>query len=135
MSHSQSCSESDSRISAGLLATLRASVVTRRQNQSLEEASVCMQEEQDRLQHHASNLADQLQAVMHEKRHRRRLSFDAETPVDKTLNYLQSVISVRAQAVLFCACTSVAISQMLKLCDFVNPIYTCFCRVVMHALS
>ena len=53
-----------------------------------------MQQEQDRLQHQASSLADQLQAVLQEKRHRRRLSFDAETPVDKTLNYLQSVISV-----------------------------------------
>lgn len=65
-----------------------------RQNQLLEEASVSMQQEQDRLQHQASSLADQLQAVLQEKRHWRRLSFDAETPVDKTLNYLQSVISV-----------------------------------------
>ena len=65
-----------------------------RQNQLLEEASVSMQQEQDRPQHQASSLADQLQAVLQEKRHWRRLSFDAETPVDKTLNYLQSVISV-----------------------------------------
>jgi len=57
-----------------------------------------MQQEQDRLQHQASSLADQLQAVLQEKRHRRRLSFDAETPVDKTLNYLQSVISVSNDA-------------------------------------
>ncbi|KAL0024530.1 hypothetical protein WJX79_001991 [Trebouxia sp. C0005] len=69
-----------------------------RQNQLLEEASASMQQEQDRLQHQASSLADQLQAVLQEKRHRRRLSFDAETPVDKTLNYLQSVISGQAQS-------------------------------------
>ena len=65
-----------------------------RQNQLLEEASASMQQEQDRLQHQASSLASQLHAVLQEKRHQRRLSFDAETPVDKTLNYLQSVISV-----------------------------------------
>ncbi|DBB11697.1 TPA: putative 3',5'-cyclic phosphodiesterase pde-3 [Trebouxia sp. C0006] len=69
-----------------------------RQNQLLEEASVSMQQEQDRLQHQASSLADQLQAVLQEKRHWRRLSFDAETPVDKTLNYLQSVICGQAQS-------------------------------------
>ena len=53
-----------------------------------------MLQEQDRLQCEASNLADRLQAVLEDKRHRRRLSFDAETPVDKTLNYLQCVIAV-----------------------------------------
>ena len=79
---------------------------TCRKNQLLEEASVTMQEEQDRLQHQASSLADRLHAVMEEKRHR-RLSFDAETPVDKTLNYLQSVVSVSicAGSVFLCLCT------------------------------
>lgn len=52
-----------------------------------------MLQEQDRLQREASTLADRLEAVLQEKR-QRRLSFDAETPMDKTLNYLQSAIIV-----------------------------------------
>ncbi len=68
-----------------------------------------MQEEQTRLQLHASSLADRLDAVLEEKRHRRQITFDSETPVDKTLNYLQSIISVsmltNAQPCL-CACST-----------------------------
>ena len=52
-----------------------------------------MQQEKARLQQEAEKLAEQLQAVLNDK-FVRRSTFDAETPVDKTLGYLQSVISV-----------------------------------------
>lgn len=54
-----------------------------------------MQEEKARLQHEAEKLAQRLQAVLSEK-FVRRGTFAAETPIDKTLNYLQSIISVSA---------------------------------------
>lgn len=65
-----------------------------RQNEDLEQESVAMQGEKDRLQQEADQLAQRLQAVLSEK-FVERGSFDAETPIDKTLAYLQSVISVR----------------------------------------
>lgn len=52
-----------------------------------------MQEEKARLQHEAEKLAQRLQAVLSEK-FVRRGTFDAETPIDKTLGYLQSIMSV-----------------------------------------
>ena len=54
-----------------------------------------MQEEKACLQQEAEKLAQQLQAVLSEK-FVRQGTFDAETPIDKTLGYLQSVISVSA---------------------------------------
>ncbi|KAL3135611.1 3',5'-cyclic-nucleotide phosphodiesterase pde1 [Trebouxia sp. C0009 RCD-2024] len=63
-----------------------------RQNEDLEQESVAMQGEKDRLQQEADKLAQQLQAVLSEK-FVQRCTFDAETPIDKTLGYLQSVIS------------------------------------------
>ena len=56
--------------------------------------SVAMQEEKVRLQQEAENLAQQLQAVLNDKFVQRH-TFDADTPIDKTLGYLQSVITVR----------------------------------------
>ena len=52
-----------------------------------------MQEEKVRLQQEAEHLAQQLQAVLKDK-FVRRGTFDAETPIDKTLGYLENVISV-----------------------------------------
>lgn len=52
-----------------------------------------MQGEKDRLQQEAEKLAQRLQAVLKGK-FLERGSFDADTPIDKTLGYLQSIISV-----------------------------------------
>jgi len=52
-----------------------------------------MQEEKLKLQEEAEKLAQQLQAVLNDKFVRRN-TFDAETPIDKTLGYLETIISV-----------------------------------------
>ena len=54
-----------------------------------------MQEEKERLRQEADQLAQRLQTVLKAK-FAERGCFDAETPIDKTLGYLQSVISVSA---------------------------------------
>ena len=53
-----------------------------------------MQAQTRRLQREANSLARRLEAVMHDK-HKPNTSFDAATPIDKTLEYLQNVIMVR----------------------------------------
>ena len=53
-----------------------------------------MSEEKERLRQEADSLAQRLEAVMHDK-FKPRASFDADTPIDKTLNFLQSFIAVR----------------------------------------
>ncbi|DBB01895.1 TPA: hypothetical protein ACH3X1_000492 [Trebouxia sp. C0004] len=63
-----------------------------RQKEDLEQASVTLQQEKLRLQQEAEKLAQQLQAVLNNKFVRRN-TFDAETPIDKTLGYLETIIS------------------------------------------
>lgn len=79
-----------------------------RQNDELQLVSAAMREEKLQLQQEAEDLAHQLQAVLNDK-FARRGTFDAETPIDKTLGYLQSVISVSApllQSVVTPSCAS-----------------------------
>ena len=64
-----------------------------RQNQALEQDSAAMSQEKERLQQEADSLAQRLEAVMHDK-FNSRTSFDADTPIDKTLSFLQSFIAV-----------------------------------------
>lgn len=52
-----------------------------------------MVEDKVRLQEQADSLSQRLEAVLHDKFERK--SFDADTPIDKTLAYLQSVIQVQ----------------------------------------
>lgn len=52
-----------------------------------------MSEEKERLRQEADSLAQRLEAVMHDK-FNSRASFDADTPIDKTLHFLQSFIAV-----------------------------------------
>ncbi len=52
-----------------------------------------MQEEQRKLQREANSLAQRLEAVLHDK-FTPRSGFDADTPIDKTLQFLQGVIAV-----------------------------------------
>ena len=65
-----------------------------------------MQEEKLKLQEEAEKLAQQLQAVLNDKFVRRN-TFDAETPIDKTLGYLETIISVSLpfQPAVNCCCT------------------------------
>ncbi|KAL0024765.1 hypothetical protein WJX79_003822 [Trebouxia sp. C0005] len=67
-------------------------VALQRQNQELEQDSVIMQEEQRKLQREANSLAQRLEAVLHDK-FTPRSGFDADTPIDKTLQFLQGVIA------------------------------------------
>jgi len=64
-----------------------------RQNQELERYSASVVEDKVRLQEQADSLSQRLEAVLHDKFERK--SFDADTPIDKTLMYLQSVIQVQ----------------------------------------
>ena len=52
-----------------------------------------MQEEQRKLQREAKSLAQRLEAVLQD-RFTPRSGFDADTPIDKTLQFLQEVIAV-----------------------------------------
>lgn len=52
-----------------------------------------MHEEQRKLQREAKSLAQRLEAVLQDK-FAPRNSFDADTPIDKTLQFLQKVIAV-----------------------------------------
>ena len=69
-----------------------------RQNQELERYSASVVEDKVRLQEQADSLSQRLEAVLHDKFERK--SFDADTPIDKTLAYLQSVIQVRFACLL-----------------------------------
>ena len=61
----------------------------------MEQDALAMQVKQARLQQEAKALTERLQAVLKD-RCLRRVGFDAETPIDKTLNYLQGVIMVKS---------------------------------------
>lgn len=62
-----------------------------RQNEELERA---FQEEKAKLEREAHALAEQLQAVL-SKEYVPQTDFDADTPIDKTLKILQTIIGVR----------------------------------------
>ena len=64
-----------------------------RHNQELEQDSVTMHEEQRKLEREARSLALRLDAVLKDK-FTARTNFDADTPIDKTLKFLQEVIAV-----------------------------------------
>lgn len=60
-----------------------------------------MQAAARKLQREANSLARRLEAVMHDKL-KARTTFDATTPIDKTLEYLQNAIMVSSQCVCVC---------------------------------
>lgn len=64
-----------------------------RHNQELEEDSAAMQQERLQLQQQAESIAQRLEAVLSDK-FVARTAFDADTPIDKTLAFLQDVIKV-----------------------------------------
>lgn len=65
-----------------------------RYNQELEEDSVAMAQERVQLQQQAESLAQRLEAVLSNKFVPRM--FDADTPIDKTLAFLQDIIKVKS---------------------------------------
>jgi len=65
-----------------------------RQNEELEQATLAIQEEKERLEKEAQSLAQQLQAVLNDKFVPHQ-DFDADTPIDKTLKMMQTIIGVR----------------------------------------
>lgn len=67
----------------------------RRHNQELEQDALATEQEKAKLQQEADSLAEQLEAVLHDKFATSGTSFDADTPIDKTRKFLQSVIMVR----------------------------------------
>ena len=75
-------------------ALLDSAIAECRHNEELEQDSMAMQAQTRRLQREADSLTRRLEAVMQDK-HGPRSSFDAATPIDKTLQYLQDVIMVR----------------------------------------
>ena len=80
-----------------------------------EDLQQVMLEEKLRLQQEAGKLAEQLQAVLNDKFVRRN-TFDAETPIDKTLGYLETVISVSLSfqwPAIDCGCTELFVEISL----------------------
>lgn len=53
-----------------------------------------MHEQQLRLQQEAEGLAQRLEVILHDKFQHRQAGFDSDTPIDKTLNFLQAIIRV-----------------------------------------
>ncbi len=78
-----------------------------RQNQELERYSASMLEDKLRLQEQADSLSQRLEAVLHDKFERK--SFDADTPIDKTLAYLESVIQVRLARLVAVSTTCISL--------------------------
>ena len=79
-----------------LLLKLLLLLLVRRHNQELEQNSANMQQQNLQLEQEAQALALRLDAVMQDRFKPSTSGFDADTPIDKTLNFLQSCIAVSA---------------------------------------
>ena len=62
----------------------------------MEQDSAALQQDKQRLESQAAELAQRLDAIMHDKFEHQSAGFDADTPIDKTLNLLHSIIAVRS---------------------------------------
>ena len=67
-----------------------------RHNQQLEQDTLDAEEAKLRLQKTADNLSQRLDAIMKDKFSAKSSAFDADTPIDKTLNFLSDYIGVSA---------------------------------------
>ncbi len=106
-----------------------------RHNEELEQGSVAMQAEARKLQREANSLARRLEAFMDDKL-KDRTSFDAATPIDKTLDYLQNVIMVSACELTLCvksATQTVSLDRTLKCLQ--NVIMVCACELTLCMIS
>lgn len=75
-----------------------------RHNQELEQDALATEQEKAKLQQEADSLAEQLEAVLHDKFASSGSSFDADTPIDKTRKFLQSIIMVPVPSSLHTTC-------------------------------
>ena len=57
-----------------------------------------MHEQQLRLQQEAEGLAQRLEVILHDKFQSHQTEFDSDTPIDKTITFLQAVIGVNSCA-------------------------------------
>ena len=69
-----------------------------RKNQEMEQDSATLQQDKERLETEAAELAKRLDAVMRDKFVHQPSGFDADTPIDKTLNLLHGIIAVSRAA-------------------------------------
>ena len=65
-----------------------------RHNQKLEQDTIAMLKEKLQVQRQAESLVHRLDVVLHDKFESTKMAFDADTPIDKTLSYLQGIIKV-----------------------------------------
>jgi hypothetical protein len=101
-----------------------------RHNQELEQDSVIMQEEQRKLQREANSLAQRLEAVLHDK-FTPRSGFDADTPIDKTLQFLQGVIAVNLAAQAIASACMHTHNRHIS-AEFVTKSLGCCCMYTTH---
>lgn len=73
-----------------------------RQNQELEQGTFEAEEEKLRLQMTADRLTERLDAIMKDRFSFKSSAFDADTPIDKTLNFLSDYIGVRTDSMHTC---------------------------------
>ena len=71
-----------------------------RYNQELEEDTAAMEQERVQLQQQAETLARRLEAVLSDQMPVRD-AFDAETPIDKTMSFLQDIVKVSFASTIF----------------------------------
>ena len=80
---------------------------------------MAIQEEKERLEKEAQSLAQQLQAVLNDKFVPQR-DFDADTPIDKTLKMMQTIIGVRTfvcvKSIEFCVLLMLLCHQFSSCC-------------------
>lgn len=66
-----------------------------RHNQELEQDALATEQEKAKLQQAADSLAEQLDAILHDKFDPSgSTGFDADTPIDKTMKFLQGIVMV-----------------------------------------
>ena len=68
-----------------------------RHNQQLEQDTLGAEEATLRIQKTADNLSQRLDAIMKDRFSFKSSAFDADTPIDKTLNFLSDYIGVSAR--------------------------------------
>ena len=86
---------------------------THRHNQELEQDALATEQEKAKLQQEADSLAQQLEAVLLDKFATSGTSFDADTPIDKTMKFLQSIIMVSSRCA---SCTTLSCSATARRC-------------------
>lgn len=82
----------------------------------MEQDSAALQQEKERLESEAAELAMRLDAVMRDKFAHSPTGFDADTPIDKTLNLLHGIIAVSIARLSLIPLYSHALAPPLSCC-------------------